>query len=80
MLHSLKEWKFIKLDEDFPDINKEVLGLIEYDSELKEDLPFVRKLILEKGEMFRWHLVDYDPEYEEKYLQQYITVIMWRYL
>ena len=63
-----------------PELNRNVVALVEYNSELEEDFPFIEEFVLEnKNDFYRWRLVDFDSETQEEYLQQYLTVIAWRY-
>ena len=80
MLHSSKIWTVINSEKDLPILNKNVIALVEYNSESNEDFPFVDEFILESyNDFFRWRLVNFDSENQEEYLQQFLTVIAWRY-
>lgn len=81
MLHSHKQWVVVNKEEDLPELEQPVLALVEHDTELDNDLPFVEELILECVEdFFRWRLLNFNPKIQEEYLQQYLTVIAWRYV
>ena len=69
----------------FPEPGKPVYILYEEDVVDPEVHPTVRRAVLEErspfaGQSLYWRLLDFDPETEEEILQQYFTVIAWRYV
>jgi len=70
-----------------PEFNVPLFILIEHDV-IEDDVlvnqPFVRYASLHRYDreprILYWKLLDFDPENEEEILQQYFSVIAWRYV
>jgi hypothetical protein len=79
-------WHLLKNGAVWPDHDVPLFVLIEHDvvHNLSEQVPFARMATLHRYEtepkILYWRLRDYDPEAEEEILQQYYSVVAWRYV
>lgn len=71
-----QDWSLNRVS--LPEIGREVVALIEHDvvENPDVDFPFTRKALFTGN---AWYLMDHDPDTEEALLQQYFTVVAWRY-